>query len=136
VERSSNRIQLKGLNVIEYTIETSLRLLQVHVSGSVSLLDLVNFVTNVEKDRQYGERLNTLFIVDAEALISKLIPESLSRFFRRIEESSGSATWAVVVSDESHKSIFFAALQNFAPKRLKVRIFDDEFLALQWLKSN
>lgn len=124
------------MNVIDYAIEASLHLLQARASGSVSLLDLVNFVAGLEKDRQYGPRVKTLFIVEADAILLKLIPESLSRFFRRVEESVGSATWAIVVSDESHKSTFSVALQNFAPKRLKLRVFDDELLALQWLKSS
>jgi hypothetical protein len=122
--------------VIEYTIEAPLHLLQVRASGTVSLLDLVNFVAGLEKDRQYGPRVKTLFIVESDAILLKLIPESLSRFFHRVEESGRSATWAIVVSDESHKSTFSVALHNLAPKRLRLRVFDDELLALQWLKSN
>ena len=122
--------------MIEYTIETSLHLLQVRISGSVSLLDLVNFIANLEKDRQYGPKLSTLFIVDADALLSKLVPESLSRFFRRVEESGGSTAWAIVVSGESHKLTFSAAVESFVPKRLRLRVFNDELLALHWLQSN
>ncbi len=122
--------------MIEYAIETSLHLLQVRVSNSVSLLDLVNFVVKVQKEPQYGPTLNTLFIVETDALLAKLVPEAVSTFFRRVEESGGPAKWAIVVSEESQKSILSSALQDFVPKRLRLRVFDDELLALQWLKSN
>ena len=122
--------------MIEYAIETSLHLLQVRVSNSVSLLDLVNFVVKVQKEPQYGPTLNTLFIVETDALLAKLVPEAVSTFFRRVEESGGPAKWAIVVSEESQKSIFSSALQDFNPKRLRLRVFDDELPALQWLKSN
>ena len=122
--------------MIEYAIETSLHLLQVRVSNSVSLLDLVNFVVKVQKEPQYGPTLNTLFIVETDALLAKLVPEAVSTFFRRVEKSGGPANWAIVVSEESQKSILSSALQDFVPKRLRLRVFDDELLALQWLKSN
>jgi hypothetical protein len=111
-------------------------LLQVRAVNSVSLLDLVNFFVKVQKDPHYGPTLNTLFVVDTDALLEKLAPEAVSTFFQRVDVSGGSTKWAVVASEESQKSIFSSALQDFIPKRLKLRVFDDEFPALQWLKSN
>jgi hypothetical protein len=122
--------------VIEYTIETSLRLLQVRVVNSVSLLDLVNFFVKVQKDPHYGATLDTLFVVDTDALLEKLAPEAVATFFQRVDISGGSAKWAIVVSEECQKSIFSSAMQDFIPKRLRLRVFDDELPALQWLKSN
>jgi hypothetical protein len=124
------------MKVIEYSIETSLHLLQVRVGDAVSLLDLVNFSAKVQKDPQYRPTLNTLFTVETDTLLEKLGPGSLSTFFRRFEESGGPTAWAIVLSDESHKCVFSAALENFVPKRLRLRVFDDELPALQWLKSN
>jgi hypothetical protein len=131
-----DRPEHEDLTVIAYTIETSLHLMQVRVSDSVRLLDLANFVAEVQKNPLYGPALKTLFLVDTNALLVKIDPGSLSTFFRKVEQSGGSATWAIVVTNESHKSVFSAALQNFVSKRLRLRIFDEELTALQWLKSN
>lgn len=120
--------------MIEYTVETSLHLLQVRVSDSVTFLDLVNFITKVQKDPQYGPNVNTLFVVDANAILVRFAPDSLSTLFRRVEDSGGSSSWAFVVSEESHRSVFTDALQHFVPRRLRLCVFDDELTALQWLR--
>lgn len=121
--------------MIEYTTETSLHLTQVRVSGSVSLLDLVNFVTKARKEPQYGPALNALVVIDESTIFEKLVPESVASFFRRIEGSGGPTAWAIVASNKSHQSLISGASQSFVTKRLKVRVFDDEFPALQWLQS-
>jgi hypothetical protein len=122
--------------VIEHSIETSLHLMQVRVTESVSLLDLVNFLTTVQKDPQYGPALNTMFIVDTDARFVQLVPGALNTFFRRVEGSGGSAAWAIVVFNETHHSMFSRLAQNFVSKRMKIRVFRDELAALQWLKSS
>lgn len=122
--------------MIEHTIDSSLHLMEVRVSDSVTLLDLVNFVATAQKDLQYGPSLNTLFVVDPDTDLAKLSPASFSTFFGRVEGSGGSALWAVVASNESHKSTLASAVHNFIPHRLNVGVFDDEFLALQWLKAH
>ena len=86
--------------MIEYTIDTSIHLLEVRVNGSIGLLELVNFVVRAQKDLQYGPSINTLFIVEPDADLVKLTPDSLLTFFRRAEGSGGSATWAIVASNE------------------------------------
>ena len=122
--------------MIEHSIDSSLHLLEVRVSDSVKLLDLVNFIATAQKDLQYGPSLNTLFVVDPDTDLAKLSPASFSTFFGRVEESGGAALWAIVASNESHNSTLASAVHNFIPHRLNVRVFDDEFLALQWLKVN
>lgn len=122
--------------MIKYTIETSLHLLEVRIHNAVTILDFVNFLAGVSKDLQYGPLLKSLFIVESNAQLVNLLPEFVSTFLQRVDTSSGPEVWAFVLSDETQKAIFLRALQNFVPRRIKVRLFEDEFQALQWLKLN
>jgi len=108
--------------------------MQVRLTESVSLLDLVNFLTKVQKNPQYGPKLNTLISVDTDTRFVQLVPGALSTFFRRVEASGGSSAWAIVVCNEFHNSIFSDVAENLNSKRMKVRVFRDELSALQWLK--
>jgi len=109
--------------------------MQVRVTGSTTLLDLVNFLTKAQKDPQYGPTLNTLFIVDPDAQFGQLAPGTLATFFKRVAESGGSKAWAIVFSTDSHYTIFSELVQNNGTNGLKIRLFRDEFTALQWLHS-
>ncbi len=122
--------------MIEYTFEMPLHLLQVRLSNSVSLLDLVNFFAKVQKDPRYGPTFKSLFIIDPDAFLVNFVPAAISKLFQRMEDSIGPSWWAIVASDASQKSIFTSALHDFVFKRVKISLFDDEFPALQWLKSN
>lgn len=122
--------------MIEYSIETSLHLLEVRIENSVTILDFVKFITQLRKETQYGPSLKTLFVVRSDAQLESFSPEAISSFFQRVEDTGGPAVWAIVLSNESHRLIFSRALESFVPKRLKLQFFEDEFPALRWLKSN
>jgi hypothetical protein len=110
--------------------------MQVRVTGSVSLLDLVNFLTTVQKSLQYGPTLNTLLVVDTNTQFIQLTPRTLEPFFQRVEKAGGSDAWAIVVLNEPHFVLFSSAIQNFVSKSMRVRVFRDELEALRWLKSS
>jgi hypothetical protein len=122
--------------MINYTIETSLHLLEVRIQNAVTILDFVNFLAGVSKDLRYGPLLKSLFIVENNARLINLLPEFVSTFLQRVDTSNGPEVWAFVLPDEAQKAIFLRALQNFVPRRIKIRLFEDEFRALQWLKLN
>jgi hypothetical protein len=114
----------------------SLHLLQVRLSNSISLLDLVNLFARIQKDPRFGPTLKSLFVIDSEALLVNFVPAAIGKLFQRMQDSKGPSKWAIVASDANQKSIFASALHDVVHQQIKIQLFEDEFLALQWLKSN
>jgi hypothetical protein len=121
--------------MIEYSIESSLQLMQARVSGSVHFLDLVNFMTRLRKDPHFGPALKSLLQFGDEARIEKIEPASLKTFFFKVQESGGPNRWAMVLSDGTNRSLFSVALDGLPSSNVKFQMFDDEFSALRWLRS-
>jgi len=109
--------------------------MQARVSDSVHFLDFVNFFAKLQKDPQYSPALKSLVVIDGDAHMENVLPQSLASFLGKVEQSDGSNTWAIVLSNGTHKSVFSAALRTLAPRRVKFQVFDEELSALHWLKS-
>jgi hypothetical protein len=122
--------------VIEFTIEPSLHLMQARIDSSIRFLDLVNLIAKLRKEPQWGPALQSLLIVDDNARIEKVDPVSLRSFFHKIQEGGGSGRWAVVVPNKGHKILFSDALQDLSLSPVQLQMFDDEYSALRWLKSD
>jgi hypothetical protein len=121
--------------MIEYAIETSLHLIHVRVNSSVHFLDFVNFFARFQKDPECGPALKSLLIVDSGARLVHIEPPSLRSFFHKVQEMGGPEKWAIVLSNATHASLFSGALQGLPSSGVQFRMFDDEFSALRWLKS-
>jgi hypothetical protein len=109
--------------------------MQARIDREICFLDLVNFVTRLRKDPQWGPTLHSLLIVDDPASIEKVDPASLRSFFHKVQEGGGSKKWAIVVSNAQHRSLFSDALGHLSSSPVQLRMFDDEYSALRWLKS-
>ena len=123
------------MSAIEYTIEPSLHLMQASIDGSIRFLDLVNLLTRLRKDPQWGPAVQSLLIVDTSARMESVEPASLRSFFQKVLEASGSHKWAIVVLGMQYRSLFSDALGHLPASRVQLRMFDDEYTALRWLKT-
>ena len=122
--------------MIEYRIESSLHLMQAHITGSVHFLDLVNFVTRLRKDPQWGPAVGSLLLIEEAAVVDKVEPGSLRSLFHKIGEEGGSGRWAIVSTNKDHTLRFHGAVEGFHSAGLQIRVFEDELLALGWLRSD
>ena len=119
---------------ITYNIDTEKNIIFTRLEGQINSFNLLIHMNEVENDKKFKKRLNTLVDL-TEAFININFDElsQLKIYFKEKEKIRGDCKWAVLHKDKTIFNFVSMVLSEINLSKIKIKLFQNKQEALEWL---
>jgi hypothetical protein len=122
--------------MFSYCIDEDKNLIKTKADGEISVKDLSIHMDKVVNDEKYTQGMNT--IVDlTKVFLNMSIADifSIKQLLKKQEGIRKKGKWAIFVESSTIKSMLSFAVSTITLKEIKMKVFDNEKEAMDWIEK-